>query len=214
MLRNILRALMAIVLVAYTVVGTPAQSVEPAELIKQVETKYEKVTSIRAEFSQTTRNALFGEETVGGTVVLKRPGMMRWEFGDQKLFVTNGSKMWIYTAEDKQVIEYDDISSQRGAADSLLTSLDKLDEMFKIEVLSSTDAGHTIKLLPNDEGQFKNVVLTVDAELMVQKIVITDTFDNTTEIVLKNVELNAKADDSLFTFAVPDGVDVIKAATN
>ncbi len=122
--------------------------------------------------------------------------------------------MWIYTAEEKQVIEYEDISGNRSTADSLLTSLDKLDEHFKIELLSAGEAGYDMMLKPMEEGQFKQVQLTLDPELMVKKVIITDTFDNITELSFTNVELNAKTDDATFTFKIPEGVDVVKGTTN
>lgn len=187
---------------------------QATELIKQVEAKYKAVTSMKAQVMQTTHSELFGSETIKGELVLKRPAMMRWSFGDQKMFITNGQKMWIYTAEDKQVIEYDDISSGRATAESLLTSLDKLTSMFQIKVLSTSAYGHVLELKPSSDAQFKKVQLTLDANLLVTSVVITDTFDNLTSLTFSGVQLNVPAEDSLFVFKAPAGVSVVKAPTN
>lgn len=201
--------------VALVAVSAPAHAQDAAaELIKKVEAKYKAVTFMKAQVIQTTRSELFGAETLRGELVLKRPAMMRWSFGDQKLFITNGQKMWIYTAEDKQVIEYDDIASGRATAESLLTSMDKLTSMFHIKVLATSEFGHVLELKPNSDAQFKKVQLTLDKDLQVTSVVITDTFDNVTDLTFTGVQLNVTADDSLFTFKAPAGVSVVKAPNN
>lgn len=181
------------------------------KLVASIEAKYKGVTTLKASFTQTTKSELFGDETVKGDLLMKQPSKVRWSFGNDKLFITDGTKMWIYTAEDKQVIEYDDISANKSSAENLLSSLDKLEQTFQVVVLSSSDAGHDIELTPKGDDQFKKVRLMLKGDLMVRKVVITDTFDNVTEIGFTNVELNAKVEDGVFTFQVPTGVDVIKA---
>ena len=49
------------------------------------------------------------------------------------------------------------------------------------------------------------------ADLLVKKVVITDTFDNVTEMTFDTLELNPKVDDGQFVYQPADGVDVIKA---
>lgn len=212
--RNALRAAFLTTLVAVTSVMPEAVAADASALVAKVEAKYKDVTSIKAAFTQVSKSELFGDEKVEGDLTVKRPDKMRWAFGAEKLFVTDGKRMWIYTAEDRQVIEYDDISGARSNADALLTSLDKLDEQFKIDLLESSDTEHKLALAPREDGQFKKVMLTLDGALMVKAVVITDTFDNITELSFRDVKLNVAVDDSAFTFTVPDGVDVIKAAAN
>lgn len=213
----LLRALVALVMLC--AVATPAFAETADELVKKVEARYADVTSMSASFVQTTRNELFGDETMSGQLLVKRPAMMRWSFGEagktpEKLFVTDGKKMWIYTAEDAQVIVYEDIAAQRSTADSLLTSMDKLSEQFDITVVSSGAEGHQLALAPHEEAQFKKVELTLTADLTVEKVVITDTFDNVTELGFTEVKLNVAPSDDRFVFQVPSGVDVIQGTTN
>jgi outer membrane lipoprotein carrier protein len=200
---------------AALVAPTLAHALDRDQIVEGVRKKYTDVTSLKASFTQTTKSAVFGDETVSGDLVVKRPGMMRWAFGEEKQFITNGQKMWIYTAADKQVIVYDDISSQRSAADSLLTSMDKLDEQFSIAVLSSTDAAHSLELKPKvADGQFKVVRLTLDGAFLPVRVEIVDSFDNVTELSFSNVVLNVSAPDSLFTFTAPAGVTVVSGSMN
>ena len=49
--------------------ATTAYAVTAADLIKAVETKYKSVAGLRASFTQISRNAVFGDETVTGMAV-------------------------------------------------------------------------------------------------------------------------------------------------
>ncbi|MBT3222809.1 MAG: outer membrane lipoprotein carrier protein LolA, partial [Proteobacteria bacterium] len=115
---------------------------DASEVLAGVEKKYTGVTVMKADFVQTTRSALFGEEQQKGDVTLKRPSMMLWNFTNEKQFVTDGKSMWIYTKADNQVILYDDISGATSTADSLLQSLDRLGDLFDVSLIDGVDDGH------------------------------------------------------------------------
>lgn len=204
-------------LVAFSVlmgVSAPAYAGPVDDLVKAIEKKYAGVETMKAKFTQVARNELFGDETTKGEVFVKKPAKMRWSFGTERLFVTNGKKMWIYTAEDKQVIVYDDVAQAAGSADSFLTSLDKLDEQFDVKVLASGDDGHEIELTPKSDEQFKRVRLALTGDLLIRRVVLTDPFDQVTEITLENLQLNQPIPDEMFTFTVPSGAEVVSATTN
>ncbi|MBN2800611.1 MAG: outer membrane lipoprotein chaperone LolA [Deltaproteobacteria bacterium] len=181
-------------------------------LVSAVESKYEGVQALRASFVQTTHSELFGDEQQVGTVVLKRPGKMRWDFttGSEKQFITDGKTMWVYTKSDNQAIRYDNVGGTGGAMDSLLQSLDKLHELFSVEVLPK-EGGHHLRLRPRsaEESRFKQVELELNADLTLDKVSITDAFDATTDLDFSAVELNVEAADGLFEFSAPAGVEVL-----
>lgn len=203
---------MALVLVSLGF-AAPAAAADATQLVQQVEAKYKDVSAIQAEFVQISRSEVFGDEKQSGQVVLKRPKKMRWIFRDgvHKEFVTDGKTMWIYTKEDNQVIKYNDIGSNTGQADQLLQSLDKLDEVFKVDLLESASGSHALDLQPKTPGQVKKLQLELDKNLVVSKVVITDQFDNVTELRFTEVKLNVDVPDSQFTFQVPAGASVISA---
>jgi outer membrane lipoprotein carrier protein len=195
-------------------VATLATAAEKEEIIKAIESKYADVTVMQADFTQTTRSALFGAEQQRGDVTLKRPSMMRWNFTNEKQFVTDGKTMWIYTRADNQVIKYDDVSTSTSTADSLLQSLDKLSEIFKVEVEPVDSGQHVLVLLPNGENsQFKKIRLTLSSEFLVDHVVVTDAFENVTELKFTNMKLNVQVKDSLFQFDIPSGAEVITAGS-
>jgi outer membrane lipoprotein carrier protein len=191
-----------------------ASATEKEDIIKAIEAKYTDVTVMQAEFTQTTRSVLFGAEQQRGDLTLKRPSMMRWNFTNEKQFVTDGKTMWIYTRADNQVIKYDDISTSTSTADSLLQSLDKLSEIFKVEIEPSDPSKHVLILFPIEENsQFKKIRLTLSSDFLVDHVVVTDAFDNVTELKFSNMKLNSEVSDSLFKFDIPTGAEVITAGS-
>lgn len=195
--------------VATPVVATSAAA-ELAPIVTSVEEKYAQVTTIEAKFTQVKKD-VFGKIQQDGDVVLKRPTKMRWRFtsGDESEFVTDGSTLWIYTKADNQVLLIEDTSQATSTANTFLTSLDSLDETFEITLIEN-DAGPSFDLKPRQPGMYKNIKLSLDAQLVIERVVFTDAYDNVTDIAFKDVTLNGDVDDSAFVFKVPDGAKVLK----
>jgi outer membrane lipoprotein carrier protein len=191
------------------IASAPSFASEDAKtVIAAVESKYAGVTAMQASFVQTSHSQAFGDDKQSGNVVLKRPKQMFWDFGN-KQFVTDGKTMWVYTADANQVIKYDNIGGTGSSADQLLTSLDQIDTLFYVTPVDDT-SGHSFDLAPKkDDGQVKKVHLEMSNDLIVERVVITDSFDNTTELDFTNVKLNVDVPDSKFQFVVPAGAEVV-----
>jgi len=226
--KNVARWLLTVLVLASASVATGQEEAkvtapEPAKVagqeeakavIKAVEAKYKTVSVMKAAFVQTTHSEVFGDEKQQGEVTLKRPGMMRWDFrnGVDRQFVTDGTKMRIYNKTENQVIEYNDVSSSASAADSLLQSLDRMDELFDIEMPSPTDDGYVMILRPKETEQLKKLKLVLEKDLVVRSVTITDAFDNITELAFSEMKFNVEAPDSIFKFIAPAGAEVISTS--
>ncbi len=194
--------------------GEP-QTVE--QWVAAVEGTYEGVDTLSADFVQVTRSTAMGSESKQkGSVILKKPRKMRWEFSgtDAKLFLTDGERMSIYSPADKQVIVYDDLSGAGTGMEGLLTDLNQIDTHFNVAEVDTKRSNKTVgfELTPKSEGvSFKTLRLTVQRKnYVVEQVVIVDGFDNETEITFSSVKLNPGAEDATFTFDPPPGVEVIK----
>ncbi|MEZ4321406.1 MAG: outer membrane lipoprotein carrier protein LolA [Myxococcota bacterium] len=186
--------------------GTP-------EIIDAVEAKYAGVETLTAKFTQTTKSELYGADEQSGTMSLMRPAKMRWVFaGDGKQFVTDGSTMWIYNPADNQVLKYSDVSQSAASADSLLQSLDRISELFEVELLEDTKTVKRLSLKPKAaDAQVKRIELALDGDLVIQNVTILDAFDTSTALAFQNVALDSKLPEGTFTFEVPKGAEVISA---
>lgn len=208
------RMLGAFTLLASAVLVPSAHAADATEVIAKVEAKYAEVNALKASFTQVTRSEALGDQKQSGTLTVERPSKMRWDFeGDGRQFITDGSTMWIYNPADKQVLRYADFSQAAATADALLQSLDKLSELFDVE-LQSSDPGPVLGLKPKrEEGQVKQMQLTLTPELVVSKVEIEDAFGGTTLLAFADVELADDVPDERFTFVVPEGVEVVEGGS-
>jgi outer membrane lipoprotein carrier protein len=72
-------------------------------LAAAVDAHYNHLRSLQAEFTEVYRGSGM-ERTESGTLWLKKPGKMRWEYRSpkEKLFISNGKDAWFYVPGDRQ----------------------------------------------------------------------------------------------------------------
>lgn len=211
-------------LLAFTPVSAAAQAggaktstVET--VVSGVEATYKDVSAIQASFTQTTTNAAMGDTIVQeGTVEIKRPRMMRWEFGGDygSSFVTDGKTMWVYTKADNQVLVTKDLGGAASGNEmaQLLDGLDKLDELFKVSVAEGAGGeSWKLELVPlKPSGSVAKLELVLAKEgYLLRKVTSFDPFGNTTELAFANVQLNAPVADTRFVFQPPPDATVVNA---
>lgn len=186
--------------------------------IAALQQRYASVDSIRADFSQTYR-APGIDQTESGTLYMKKPGLMRWEYRypEIKLFVADGRDTYLYTPEDRQVMV-----QRFTAADLHNTPLEFLlgrgDILRSFDASWEPDAGSTaagsllLRLVPRAE-QTDYAYLVIDCDRSsydISRIVIHERTGNTSEFVLSNVKTNVKIDSTQFQFKIPKGVEVVR----
>lgn len=178
-------------------------------VVAAVEAKYGAVRTIRAEFVQTTKSAVLGDETQKGYVVLQRPNKMRWAFeGGEREFVSDGSSMWMYSKPDNQVLKY---PGAGASLTSMLSSFDAIHEQFGVRLVEKTDAQTVLELTPKTDGGVKRVTVVLGPDSVVKKLILVDPFDTVTEVELTNLQLDVDVPEATFVFTPPAGAEVIEA---
>jgi outer membrane lipoprotein carrier protein len=200
-------------------VSKPVAAAAPestAAAIQAVETLYEGVTSIQADFVQLTRSIAMGtEDRQEGNMAVMRPSMMRWEFTapDAALMVSDGEQMWIYSPAEAQVIQYG-VGASQGGVESLLSDLATIQENFNVALVTVDGAlpdHFALKLEPKTAQSFRSIVLELQEDsLTIGRVTIVDSFDNETILTLSSVVLNGSVDSAQFAFEVPAGVELIR----
>src|SRR5215831_3627102 len=81
-----------------------ARAADVKALAAAVDAHYNHLRSLEAEFTELYRGSGM-ERSESGTLWLKKPGKMRWEYRSpkEKLFVSNGKDAWFYVPDDRQV---------------------------------------------------------------------------------------------------------------
>ena len=94
--------------VAGLVLPTAGFAADVKALAAAVDSHYNHLRSLQAEFTEIYRGAGM-DRTESGTLWLKKPGKMRWEYRSpkDKLFVSNGKDAWFYVPADRQARKED-----------------------------------------------------------------------------------------------------------
>src|SRR5947209_19629979 len=97
-----MRSLMVVSVCAFGwAAGASAQDVNV--IAAAVDARYNHLRTLEAEFPEVYQGSGM-ERTESGTLWLKKPGKMRWEYRSprEKLFVSDGKDAWFYVPDDRQ----------------------------------------------------------------------------------------------------------------
>lgn len=208
----------AVVLAAILALG-PAQAVAPdpslaESLIRRIEVRHSKTQDLSGKFVQSYRSGLLGRELVErGTVAIKRPGRMRWEYKDpeEKLFVSDGENFYFYVPEDRQVIVQQQ-DEQRSLAARLLFGRGGLLEEFEATMEEPWEEGVLrVRLTPRAESaELQRAYIDLEPSGRVRSILLEDLQGNRTQFRFEDLRENTGLKDGLFRFEIPAGVEVIR----
>ena len=185
---------------------------DSAALIRKVDGHYNHLTSLRAHY--TERYAGMGmDRTESGTLLLKKPGRMRWNYDQPvgKVFVLDGKYAWFYTPGDAQAqrIPAKQLDDLRSPLRFLLGHTQLQKELDNLTVMPE-GAGFRITGVPKGmEQRVKLLTLGVTAEGIIQQMRLEEVDGAVTEFTFTEIEENIPVKNSDFVFHPPAGVVVV-----
>lgn len=193
--------------------ATPAAD----EVVRKVQARYDTVTDFEGQFTQTYEGGVLKTRTTErGSVVIKRPGRMRWTYTnpEKKEFVSNGVKVYAYFPADRQVLVSD---APRGADTTpalFLTGQANLARDFEASAMAVPGAASGLiglKLVARKpDPDFEWLAIAVDpVSFQIRHLVALDRQGGRSVFTFANLKENQRPPDTLFEFKVPKGVDVV-----
>ncbi len=189
------------------------------QILEGVEKKYTN-SKFSADFIQkSTIKAMDITDVANGKVYIKYPGMMRWEYEkpDRQIIVTDADKLWIYRPEDKQVMTGRAPTFFRdGKGASFLSDVRLIRQKFDIfleeGLPTESDLFHHLKLIPREKTlDISEIRLMVSKQTYsVLQVITLNFYGDETRIDLVNFVFGGDLDDALFSFEIPEGVDVLQ----
>jgi outer membrane lipoprotein carrier protein len=198
--------------------GQSAAPPAPEALARALQRRYETVRDFKADFVHTyTGGALAKTITERGTVLVKKPGMMRWTYegADAKVFVSDGHKLYSYLPADKQVYVATVPQDQASTPALFLTGKGNLLRDYTVSeapVPAGAPPGSVaLRLVPtHGDRDYDWLVLVVDRESLVWRMLLAgDRQGGQSTFTFSHVQENVGLADRDFTFKIPRGVDVI-----
>jgi outer membrane lipoprotein carrier protein len=194
----------------------PAQ-VRPsaAETARELQQKYDQVKDFTADFVHVYEGGVLNKKaTERGTVQIKKPGRMRWEYTspDKKTFVSDGHKIISYIPADKQAI-VSNMPSDDQATTAVLFLVGKgnLTRDFTVSYADTElPDQYALRLDPRKKQRdYDWLIVAVDrTTLQIRGLVAADQNGRST-FTFTNYRENTGVADKVFEFKIPRGADVI-----
>ena len=168
--------------------------------------------ALRADFVQTVQGAAFSQPRESrGTLMMQRPGKFRWVYEKpyEQIMVADGLNVWSYDVDLAQVTVKAQQDVLGGTPALLLGGTDNVLDDFEY-VESSSDRGTVWVLLrpkSTDNGFTKIELGFNDGDL--RRMIFSDNLQQSTLIVLLDVQLNQDIPEERFRFTPPDDVDLV-----
>jgi outer membrane lipoprotein carrier protein len=191
-----------------------AQTPELDQLVNGLQAKYNKLTSLAADFTQLYNAPGERSRRESGSLLLKKPGRMRWDYTapEAKLFVCDGKWIYEYVPAEKYasrtaVKDSDDLR----APFAFLLGRGNLRRDFKrIEFTAESPAragNRVLRLVPKRASSFKELLIEVEpASLQLARLTLIESSGARSDFLFSNLRENAPAGEA--QFKAPAGVEV------
>ena len=199
-------------------VAAGSLAVDVKSIAAAVDAHYNHLQTLEAQFTEVYRGSGM-DRTESGTLWLKKPGKMRWEYRSprEKLFVSDGRDAWFYVPDDRQ--------ARRTAAKKLedvrsplafLLGKTKLEK----ELRGLSLAPDVTPLSPQDvvlrgvpqglADRIGEIVLEVTPDHQIARIFIQDVDGAATEYRFTEQKEDVAVADARFEFKPPAGTETVE----
>jgi len=214
-LNSLLRNLIVFGLAATLATATSTPDVHT--IAQAVDERYNHLRTLQTDFTEIYRGA-GTERAESGTLWLKKPGKMRWEYRSprEKLFLSDGKDAWFYVPGERQVrrTAVKKLDDLRSPLAFLLgkTKLEKeLQGLSVAPDVTPLVAGNVVlRGVPKSlADRVSLVLLEITPEHWIGRILIEEVDGSVTEYRFNGQKENVAVPDRQFHFVVPDGIEVI-----
>ena len=201
----------------------PARAQDVHQLAQAVDAHYNHLRSLQSDFTEIYRGD--GAERVEtGTLWLKKPRKMRWEYRSpkEKLFVSDGQAVWFYLPAERQLRKtalrkLDDLRSPLAFLLGKTKLENELQGLSKVVDQSPLDPGNTLLrgvpqsvVRQSTAGQVSEVQLEITPSDQIVRIVLLEADGATTEFRFAGWRENLELNDSRFQSTAPPGVETVE----
>lgn len=208
----------SVITLLLSLAAASAQGADVKAIASAVDAHYNHLRTLQAEFTELYRGSGM-ERTESGTLWLKKPGKMRWEYRSpkEKLFVSDGKTAWFYVPEDRQARK----SSAKKVEDlrsplAFLLGKTKLERELRglslapdIEPLASGDV--VLRGVPKGlEDQISEIVLEVTPDNRIARLIMHEVDGASTEYRFSDQQEDVNIQDARFGFKPPAETEIME----
>lgn len=193
-----------------------APATDGAALAKRIQAFYAHTRDFTASFAQHYSYAAMGKvEDSTGTVRIKKPGLVRWDYASPEVrsLYLSGQTLWIWKPEDKEaVVNRKFGGEQLSSAFTFLWGKGELVKEFEPHAVvrpKDLPEGDALELKPRKPvpGVLK-LLFVVGKTGQVLASVVTNPQGDVNQIVFSDAKVDQGLDEALFHFEAPKGAYV------
>ncbi len=182
-----------------------------------VDNRYNHLRTLEAQFTETYSGS-GATRTESGTLLLKKPGRMRWDYTEPrpKMFLADGNTAWFYVPGENQVrrMPVKQLDDLRSPLRYLLgkTKLEKeFDDLRIAQNERPLNAGDVVlEGVPKGlRDRVSRTLLDVTPTGYIQRIVVEELDGSVTEFRFLQQRENVEIADAKFRFTPPPGVEIV-----
>ena len=206
-----IRVLKSTLLLAVLCVTGLTATMARADSVADLKSWLRDTRTLKADFAQTSAGGIGGGKSQGA-MAISRPGKFRWSIIKpyNQLMVGDGSRIWLYDPELKQVIVRKSDKALGGSPAALLAGDNDVEQRFVLKADGEHGGAQWVIAEPkqNDTG-FVRIRIGLSGQEL-KGMILEDSFGQTTTLIFSNVVRNADVPVSQFRFSPPAGADILK----
>ena len=189
---------------------------EVDRMVNGLQSKYNKISSLSADFTQVHTSRNQRERRESGNLLLKKPGKMKWNYTtpEEKQYISDGKWLYEYVAAEKAVTRSSikETEDLRAPFAFLLGQGNLRREFRRIEFAneSPVNAGNKVlRMIPKHLQDFDELRVEFDPDsFQMARLSIIKPDGDRSDFIFSNIKENVPAPSAQFTFKAPPGVEV------
>jgi outer membrane lipoprotein carrier protein len=193
----------------------PLEAADPnaTALLKGIEQRYNRAQTLQVQFSESYSVLGRARKGESGSLTLRKPGRMRWDYTDPvgKLFVSDGKDVYLYTPEGNRVekTKLKASDDMRAPMAFLLGKLDFAKDFRDFEVKPEGPNYLVVARAKSDKLPYEKVQMLVTPDHTIQRLVIDGQDQSILTFQFAQEKLNPPVDDAQFKFQMPPGATLV-----
>jgi outer membrane lipoprotein carrier protein len=207
---NVTRLALCVSLLALTV-----QAAEPdlGALLKGTELRYNRAKTLQVQFNETYSVEGRNRKSETGTLTLRKPGRMRWEYTAPagKLFLSDGKDVYLYTPDNKRVeqTKLKETEDMHAPMAFLLGKLDFAKEFRDFELKPEGTSYLLAAKAKTDKLPYERIQMLLTPDCQIQRLVVHGQDNSVLTFVFTGEKLNPSVDNKQFKFEMPPGAKIV-----
>jgi outer membrane lipoprotein carrier protein len=184
------------------------------QVLDRLQRHYHATNSFTAKFNEEVATVGAPKHRRQGTVSFRKPGRMRWEFGDpeKQTIVSDGATVYSYDLDLNQVLETPlKQALKSSSATSFLLGIGNINHDFKAAFVTPQTTGQIDLILDAKTGSYKIEIGLDPKTYNLITLTLIDQLGDMTKIDFSDIHDNVELPDSLFEFKAPPGADIVTA---